>query len=200
MAREGLRTLVIGKKKLSEEAFLEFETGYREAKISILNRSERMQEVITNYLESDLELLGLTGVEDKLQDDVKLTLEQLKNAGLKIWMLTGDKVETATNIAISTKLISRSQSIISIEKGLSALSLSIITKVDLKIVQSIAEAADYIDSLRSKVDHCLVIDGQSLQFMTDNFRKEFIEITTLMPAVVCCRCSPTQKVEYPLVR
>ena len=53
--------------------------------------------VIAEYLESELELLGLTGVEDKLQDDVKLTLELLRNAGLKCWILTGDKMETATS-------------------------------------------------------------------------------------------------------
>jgi len=52
-------------------------------------------------LEEDLELLGTTGVEDKLQDNVALTIESIRHAGIKVWMLTGDKVETATCIAIS---------------------------------------------------------------------------------------------------
>jgi len=66
--------------------------------------------VVAKFLEHDLDLLGLTGVEDKLQDDVKSTLELLRNAGIKIWMLSGDKVETARCIAISTKLVARNQS------------------------------------------------------------------------------------------
>jgi len=68
-----------------------------------------MQNVVTKYLENDLELLGITGVEDKLQDDVSSTLELLRNAGINIWMLTGDKVETACCIGISSRLISRNQ-------------------------------------------------------------------------------------------
>jgi phospholipid-translocating ATPase len=75
-----------------------------------------MAGVVSKYLEHDLELLGLTGVEDKLQDDVKSTLELLRNAGIRIWMLTGDKVETARCIAISTKLVARGQYIHEIAK------------------------------------------------------------------------------------
>jgi phospholipid-translocating ATPase len=72
--------------------------------------------VVESCLESDLELLGLTGVEDKLQDGVRNTLELLRNAGLRIWMLTGDKIETATCIAVSSKLVSRNQNIHQISK------------------------------------------------------------------------------------
>ena len=62
-------------------------------------------------LERDMELLCVTGVEDKLQDNVRNTLEQLRNAGLKVWMLTGDKLETATCIAKSSRLVSKTQDI-----------------------------------------------------------------------------------------
>lgn len=75
-----------------------------------------MSRVVAEVLEQGLELLGLTGVEDKLQDDVKATLELLRNAGIKIWMLTGDKIETATCIAISTKLVARNQYIHQVAK------------------------------------------------------------------------------------
>jgi len=56
-----------------------------------------------------MECLGVTGVEDKLQEDVALTIEGLRSAGIQVWMLTGDKVETATCISISTGLKSRTQ-------------------------------------------------------------------------------------------
>lgn len=116
MAREGLRTLVMARKRLSPEAWQDFERQYSNAKISLEDRNEAMAAVVANLLENDLELLGVTGVEDKLQEDVKMTLELLRNAGLKIWMLTGDKIETATCIAISSKLVSRGQYIHQVAK------------------------------------------------------------------------------------
>jgi phospholipid-translocating ATPase len=58
-------------------------------------------------LESEMEFLGISGVEDKLQDNINFTLENLKNAGINIWMLTGDKMETAKCIAISSGLKSK---------------------------------------------------------------------------------------------
>lgn len=123
MAREGLRTLVVARKRLSEELYQEFESRYHVAKTSIADRTSAMNTVVNQVLEHDLELLGLTGVEDKLQDGVKSTLELLRNAGLKIWMLTGDKIETATCIAISSKLVARNQTIHQISKRKSDWSL-----------------------------------------------------------------------------
>ncbi|KAI8982002.1 phospholipid-translocating P-type ATPase [Mycotypha africana] len=178
MAREGLRTLVVAKKNLSEESYQEFTEKYHEAEVSLDDRKAMKQEVVANLLEANLELLGLTGVEDKLQEGVKNTLEQMRNAGLRIWMLTGDKIETATCIAISSKLISRNQGIHTVAR-----------------LKTSMEAADEIDNLRHKTDNCLVIDGESIQLCLDNFIDEFIEIVTLLPVVVCCRCSPTQKAE-----
>lgn len=116
MAREGLRTLVMARKKLSARQYEEFRQHYHEASVKLENRGDAMNAVVAEYLERDLELLGLTGVEDKLQDDVKSTLELLRNAGIKIWMLTGDKIETARCIGISTKLVARNQYIHEIAK------------------------------------------------------------------------------------
>lgn len=116
MAREGLRTLVMARKRLSENTYQEFKSRHHEASIQLEQRNEAMAAVVAQYLEHDLELLGLTGVEDKLQDDVKSSLELLRNAGIKIWMLTGDKVETARCIGISTKLVARNQYIHEVAK------------------------------------------------------------------------------------
>ncbi|KAG1099244.1 hypothetical protein G6F42_017861 [Rhizopus arrhizus] len=102
----------------------------------------------------------------------------MRNAGLKVWMLTGDKIETATCIAISSKLVSRNQGIHTISK-----------------IKTAMEAWDEIDNLRTKTDNCLVIDGESLQLCLDNYVDEFIDMVTLLPVVVCCRCSPTQKAD-----
>lgn len=116
MAREGLRTLVIGRKRLSGQRYWEFSAKYKSASALLQNRDKEMEGVVKEYLEHDLELLGVTGVEDKLQKDVKPSLELLRNAGIKIWMLTGDKVETARCVAVSAKLVARGQYIHTIAK------------------------------------------------------------------------------------
>ena len=117
MAREGLRTLVLGRKRLTAEQYRLFDLRYTQAQLSSSNRNEAVAAVIASELELELEVLALTGVEDKLQEDVKPTLELLRNAGLKIWMLTGDKIETATCIAMSSKLVARGQYIHQVSKS-----------------------------------------------------------------------------------
>jgi len=178
MAREGLRTLVVGRKRLTEERWKGFQVDYKNARVQIHARNEAMGKVIDEYLERDLELLGLTGVEDKLQEDVKPTLELLRNAGVKVWMLTGDKIETATCIAISSKLVARNQYIHQVAK-----------------LKTREQVRDMLDFLSSKLDCCLVIDGESLQLSLDNYHVEFIQLTTQLSSVVACRCSPTQKAD-----
>ncbi|KAI5803993.1 P-type ATPase-like protein [Peziza echinospora] len=178
MAREGLRTLVVGRKPLSPQKYQEFSDRYRAASLLLHNRDAEMQQVIGGYLERDLELLGVTGVEDKLQRDVKPSLELLRNAGIKIWMLTGDKVETARCVAVSAKLVARGQYIHTIAK---------LKHKDL--------AYDNIEFLRNKPDSALLIDGESLALYLDKLRDEFISIAVQLPAVIACRCTPTQKAD-----
>jgi phospholipid-translocating ATPase len=177
MAREGLRTLVVAKKVISEEMYLDFEQRLAKAKLSLKDRNQKIQSIVET-LEKDLELICLTGVEDKLQQNVRTTLETLRNAGIKIWMLTGDKLETATCIAKSSKLVSREQDIYS-----------------FKTVETRDEARNEINNFRRKVDTALVILGQSLEVVLKYYEQEFIEIVLTCPAVVVCRCSPTQKAQ-----
>ncbi|KAI0744486.1 aminophospholipid-transporting P-type ATPase [Earliella scabrosa] len=178
MAREGLRTLVMARRRLGEQAYAHFKEQHHQASIRLEGRNEAMAAVVAELLEHDLELLGLTGVEDKLQDEVKSTLELLRNAGIKIWMLTGDKIETATCIAISTKLVARNQYIHQVAK-----------------LKTSDQVRDQLEFLQNKLDCCLVIDGESLQLCLNMFKNEFIEIATKLSAVVACRCSPTQKAD-----
>ncbi|KAI0424795.1 phospholipid-translocating P-type ATPase [Xylaria sp. FL1042] len=178
MAREGLRTLVVGRKRLSLDQYREFSKCHQDASLAINGREATMQRVIARFLENDLELLGVTGVEDKLQKDVKPSLELLRNAGIKIWMLTGDKVETARCVAVSSKLVARGQYIYTVAK---------LKRKD--------NAQDHLDFLRSKPDSCLLIDGESLSLFLTHFSTEFISVAVQLPTVVACRCSPTQKAD-----
>jgi phospholipid-translocating ATPase len=178
MAREGLRTLVIGRKSLSEKLYESFREKYEEASASMLNRDAEMQKIISHYLESDLELLGLTGVEDKLQKDVKSSIELLRNAGIKIWMLTGDKVETARCVSVSAKLISRGQYVHTITRMIRP-----------------ERAMDALEYLRVNKNSCLLIDGESLGLYLRHYRQEFFNIVVHLPCVIACRCTPQQKAD-----
>uniref|UniRef100_A0A8C7DXQ0 Phospholipid-transporting ATPase n=1 Tax=Naja naja TaxID=35670 RepID=A0A8C7DXQ0_NAJNA len=175
MAREGLRTLVVAKKSLTEEQYQDFESRYNQAKLSIHDRTLKVAAVVES-LEREMELLCLTGVEDQLQADVRPTLEMLRNAGIKIWMLTGDKLETATCIAKSSHLVSRTQDI-----------------HIFRPVTSRGEAHLELNAFRRKHDCALVISGDSLEVCLKYYEHEFVELACQCPAVVCCRCSPTQK-------
>ncbi|XP_054020140.1 probable phospholipid-transporting ATPase IIB isoform X3 [Dryobates pubescens] len=175
MAREGLRTLVVAKKSLTEEQYQDFESRYNQAKLSLHDRSLKVAAVVES-LEREMELLCLTGVEDQLQADVRPTLEMLRNAGIKIWMLTGDKLETATCIAKSSHLVSRTQ--------------------DIHIFRPVTtrgEAHLELNAFRRKHDCALVISGDSLEVCLRYYEHELVELACQCPAVVCCRCSPTQK-------
>ncbi|XP_056679525.1 probable phospholipid-transporting ATPase IIB isoform X4 [Monodelphis domestica] len=175
MAREGLRTLVVAKKSLTEEQYQDFENRYSQAKLSIHDRTLKVAAVVES-VEREMELLCLTGVEDQLQADVRPALEMLRNAGIKIWMLTGDKLETATCIAKSSHLVSRTQ--------------------DIHIFRPVTnrgEAHLELNAFRRKHDCALVIAGDSLEVCLKYYEHELVELACQCPAVVCCRCSPTQK-------
>ncbi|XP_029184448.2 probable phospholipid-transporting ATPase IIA isoform X1 [Acropora millepora] len=177
MAREGLRTLVVAKKVLTEDHYQDFEHRYNQAKLNISDRATKVMDV-QRTLEHDLELLCLTGVEDKLQIDVRPTLEMLRNAGIKIWMLTGDKLETATCIAQSSRLVARNQMIHT-----------------FKQISNRSEAHLELNSLRRKNDCALIIKGDSLDVCLRHYEHEFVELACNCPVVVCCRCSPQQKAD-----
>ncbi|XP_052868302.1 probable phospholipid-transporting ATPase IIB isoform X1 [Anopheles cruzii] len=177
MAREGLRTLVVAKKVLGEDQYNDFVMRYNAAKVSVTDRVTKVAAVIES-LEREMELLCLTGVEDRLQERVRPTLELLRNAGIKIWMLTGDKLETATCIAKSSHLVGRNQSVHVLK--------SVLTRTDAHLE---------LNQFRRKQDCALVVSGESLEVCLQYYQPEFMELATACPAVVCCRCSPTQKAQ-----
>ncbi|CAI4223113.1 unnamed protein product [Auanema sp. JU1783] len=178
MAREGLRTLVVAKKILSQAELEQFDRAYHTAKMSITDRTNNMASVVNRLLEKDLQLLCLTGVEDRLQDQVTTSLELLRNAGIKIWMLTGDKLETAICIAKSSGLFSRTDNVHVFGP-----------------VQNRTDAHAELNALRRKSDVALVMQGSALNVCLQYYEAEVAELVCACTAVVCCRCSPEQKAQ-----
>jgi len=143
----GLRTLVFTQKIVSEEFYQKWQYEYNEARTSLDNRNDKVLEIM-GKLEQNMDFLAVTGVEDLLQDDVCNTIESLRNAGIKIWMLTGDKVETATCISISAGLKSKANK--------------------LFFIRDKAKEKDYVVNELKKIEFnitqtVLIIDGDCLE-------------------------------------
>ena len=184
LATKGLRTLVLTQKLISEKEFNDWNKEYNEALTSMNNRKEKILNVIKK-LENNMDFLCVTGVEDLLQDDVSTTIDNLRNAGMKLWMLTGDKIETAICISISTGIKSKNQKIFTLKYE------------DLNHENKLTEITSLknilIEYNKLIYSYIFIIDGDSLDIALNNCEKEFFNIIIKSPSVVCCRCSPTQK-------
>uniref|UniRef100_A0A672TC06 Phospholipid-transporting ATPase n=1 Tax=Sinocyclocheilus grahami TaxID=75366 RepID=A0A672TC06_SINGR len=140
----------------------------------------------SNKLGPNLQLLGATAIEDKLQDKVPETIETLMKADIKIWILTGDKQETAINIGHSCKLLTKNMGLLVInEDTLDA------TRETLSHHCSMLG-----DALHKENDFALIIDGKTLKYaLTFGARQYFLDLALSCKAVICCRVSPLQKSE-----
>ena len=154
---------------LLPEEYEDWKKIYDEANLRLYERHQAIRNA-AELLEKDLEFLGVTGVEDKLQDNVCNTIESMRYAGIKIWMLTGDKVETAKCIAISAGIKSIEQDIYEIKDN----------EDEIEIHQ---QMLDY----SKKHNSVLLIEGGALTKMLDKHEKFFFDIATEAPAVICCR-------------
>ncbi|XP_041974291.1 probable phospholipid-transporting ATPase IIB [Aricia agestis] len=172
LAADGLRTLVVAMRTLTQTEYDEFEMEYREARLS-RNRSERIAAAVSK-LQRGLTLLALTGVEDRLADYVPRTLRMLRAAGVKVWMLTGDKLETALCIARSLQLGGGARWVTAAQRT------------------SRQHAYALLDDLR-RDDANLIIEGESLEVCLNSYEEEFVCALQRCSGVVVARCSPTQK-------
>ena len=103
-AEEGLRTLYLAKREIEDSEYKAWNEKSKEAKLALSEREERVAEVDA-LIEKNLKLIGSTAIEDRLQDDVPDTIKFAKSAGIKVWVLTGDKIETAINIGVAAGLL-----------------------------------------------------------------------------------------------
>jgi phospholipid-translocating P-type ATPase (flippase) len=192
-AEEGLRTLVLAKLELDVPVYTKWAEQYREASCAIVRRGEQMAEV-AELIEVNLELVGTTAIEDKLQAGVPQCIELLSTAGIKIWVLTGDKQETAINIGFACALLHND------------LGLFMFDDATENNIQAILQT--YLGDARNvyQQDLGLVIQGGMLDFVlpgddaeeneaTEEVAQAFLALATRCRAVICCRVSPLQKAQ-----
>uniref|UniRef100_A0A8C7H8G8 Phospholipid-transporting ATPase n=1 Tax=Oncorhynchus kisutch TaxID=8019 RepID=A0A8C7H8G8_ONCKI len=184
-AREGLRTLCIAKRVLEEEEYEVWLKRHAFAETSIENREELLLES-AQRLETNLTLLGATGIVDRLQEEVPETIEALQRAGVKVWVLTGDKQETAINIACACKLLRSTDHLLTANCGSKEACKALL--LELRAEMECGEAAEGTSGFT------LVIDGRTLEFaLQEDLKGDFLELSRCCRAVICCRSTPLQK-------
>uniref|UniRef100_A0AAX7UB52 Phospholipid-transporting ATPase n=1 Tax=Astatotilapia calliptera TaxID=8154 RepID=A0AAX7UB52_ASTCA len=184
-ATEGLRTLCFAVADISESSYQQWLEIHHRACTSLQNRALKLEESY-ELIEKNLQLLGATAIEDKLQDKVPETIETLMKADIKIWILTGDKQETAINIGHSCKLLTKNMGMIVINED----------TLD-RTRETLSHHCGMLgDSLYKENDFALIIDGKTLKYaLTFGVRQYFLDLALSCKAVICCRVSPLQKSE-----
>lgn len=202
-AEAGLRTLVVAYRELPEEEFKSWEEEFLKAQTSVTADRDSLVDAAADEIERDLTLLGATAVEDKLQKGVPECIEKLANAGIKIWVLTGDKMETAINIGYACSLLRQgmkqivitldSPDILDMEKRGNKDAVAKVSAASVR--EQIGDGMSQLSSSNeSSVSFALIIDGKSLSFALDkNLENSFLELALGCASVICCRSSPKQK-------
>ncbi|EDW57650.1 phospholipid-transporting ATPase VD isoform X1 [Drosophila virilis] len=194
-AREGLRILVMAKRSLNAADYTDWWARHQEIEMSLENRERRLRESFAK-LESNLTLLGATGIEDRLQDGVPETIASLLSAGISVWVLTGDKPETAINIAYSAKLFTQQMELIKLTaRSRDAAETAINFYLTEMRNAKASNSTGYILAPRCK-PRALVVDGKTLTFILDPKSKlilPFLKLAKGCASVLCCRSTPLQK-------
>ncbi|KAG5835133.1 hypothetical protein ANANG_G00268910 [Anguilla anguilla] len=207
-AGEGLRTLVLAYKDLEEEYLQDWKQRHHEASTALENREELLDDLYEE-IEKDLLLLGATAIEDKLQDGVPQTIEQLSKADIKIWVLTGDKQETAENIGYSCNMLREEMSDIFIVAGHSPEEVAEeLRNARRKMKPDAGDEPPFIKGgilgKKTKVvaeenvdgEYALVINGHSLAYALEkSLCLELLRTACMCKTVICCRVTPLQKAQ-----
>ena len=196
----GFRTLFIAMKILSQEEYDKFNFALKEAQMALENKDQKVAKVYES-IEKDLFLLGTTIVEDKLQDLVPETIRDLRLAKIKVWMLTGDKMNTAYNIGLSCNLISKNMKTFNIcgkekkkNEKLEDINKEQREKVILDFGKEYNGFRNQYSSLE-KPSFGILVDEKALLTISesDDIQNIFLDIAKDAEAVICCRVSPLQK-------
>lgn len=197
-ATDGLRCLVMGQKILSGKDFHNWHDQWKKAKL--LSGHEKIQTLdqLAETIETNLDLVGCTGIEDKLQQGVPETIELLISAGIRIWVLTGDKEETAIEIGKSCSLIQKNMNVIKLSSDSQDEVARKLYEYD-RMYQLKSTSFKLLDRLYKtmSLESSVVIDGKTLAwiFADKNLQEIFFKLGFVSVSCICCRVSPSQKME-----
>ncbi|RZC48296.1 hypothetical protein C5167_041254 [Papaver somniferum] len=194
-AEDGLRTLAFAYRRIQPEEYESWNSIFTKAKTTIGPGREGLLERASEMIEKNMILVGAVAVEDKLQNGVPECIDKLAQAGLKIWLLTGDKRETAVNIGFACSLLRHDmiQFHVSLSKKTEANNVekAMIEEVVLQIQTAYQLTFEESDD---EIPFALVIDGKALELaLRTDVKDQFLRLATTCASVICCRVSPKQK-------
>eukprot|EP00359_Climacostomum_virens_P007126 CAMPEP_0204906754 /NCGR_PEP_ID=MMETSP1397-20131031/6140_1 /ASSEMBLY_ACC=CAM_ASM_000891 /TAXON_ID=49980 /ORGANISM="Climacostomum Climacostomum virens, Strain Stock W-24" /LENGTH=959 /DNA_ID=CAMNT_0052075759 /DNA_START=213 /DNA_END=3089 /DNA_ORIENTATION=- len=212
-ANEGFRTLAYACRPLDADFFTAWNVKYQEALNNVENRKAALESCALD-VECDLTFLGCVAYEDKLQDGVPDTIYDLRQANIKIWMLTGDKLGTAISIGKSCRLIEENMLLLLCREQ----PIRETYHTFLKITKDIEDNNQDIEN-RKNVAFC--IEGKSIGYMfyddsdplmrkkyheiannpeliemAATMRQVFLDFAVECHSVICCRASPMEKASF----
>lgn len=184
-AKIGLRVLMAAVRTLGEEEYNDWLDDHNHA-VNALEKRDKLLMDSYNRIENKMKLVGATGIEDRLQEGVPDAIARLREAGIVVWVLTGDKQETAINIAYSCRLFSQDMEVIKLNaRSRDAAESSISLYLD-----------QCKNSTLAREKRALVVDGKTLIYILDkraNIQHLFLNLTKMCSAVLACRATPLQK-------
>ncbi|KAF9481771.1 phospholipid-translocating P-type ATPase [Pholiota conissans] len=196
-ANNGLRTLCISYRYLEEDEYLNWSRVYDNATNAIENREEEIDKA-NEQIEHSLLILGATALEDKLQEGVPEAIEMLHRAGIKLWILTGDKLQTAIEIGYSCNLLKNDMDLMILSANSPEQTRSQL-EAGLNKIASVLGPPSWDIRKRgfipgAQASFAVVIDGETLRHaLTPELKPLFLNLGTQCETVVCCRVSPAQK-------
>ncbi|XP_069603132.1 phospholipid-transporting ATPase IG isoform X3 [Ranitomeya imitator] len=207
-ALEGYRTLCVAYKELSQEEYNKMNKQLDEAKMALQEREEKLARVFDD-IEDGMHLLGATAVEDRLQEQAAETIEALHAAGMKVWVLTGDKMETAKSTCYACRLFQNTTELLELttksveeyERKEDRLQ-ELLLEYHRKLVQEAPKLKGSVKrSWTGSQDYGLIIDGSTLSLIlnsncsSSHYKNIFLQICLKCTAVLCCRMAPLQKAQ-----
>ncbi|GMI93611.1 Aminophospholipid ATPase 5 [Hibiscus trionum] len=193
-AEDGLRTLAFAYREIEAAEYESWNTKFTQAKATIGPEREELLEQGSEMIENNLILLGVVAVEDKLQEGVPECIDKLAQAGLKIWLLTGDKRETAINIGFACSLLRPDMMQFHLSSSREAESNNEVKAMEEDILQQIQSSYKLLCEEGKEAQFGLVIDGKALEIaLSGDVKDEFLQLAVNCASVICCRVSPKQK-------
>ncbi|XP_016062725.1 PREDICTED: phospholipid-transporting ATPase IG isoform X7 [Miniopterus natalensis] len=209
-AMDGYRTLCVAFKEIAPDDYERIDRQLMEAKMALQDREEKLGKVFDD-IETNMNLIGATAVEDKLQDQAAETIEALHAAGLKVWVLTGDKMETAKSTCYACRLFQTSTELLELttktieesERKEDRLH-ELLIEYRKKLVHEFPKSTRSLKKTwTEQQEYGLIIDGSTLSLIlnsshdssSNNYKSIFVQICMKCTAVLCCRMAPLQKAQ-----
>ncbi|KAI9001934.1 hypothetical protein BC832DRAFT_533113, partial [Gaertneriomyces semiglobifer] len=199
-ATEGLRTLLLASRKIPPDEYAAFSQAYHQASCALVDRENLLSQCFVS-IEKGLSLVGASAIEDRLQDGVPEVVGRLREAGIRVWVLTGDKIETAINIGFASNLLSGGMTLVIIKgsSGVNSDADKVAPAQHRKQVTlpALAPKPQTASPQKPQQEIALIIDGDAIHDVMEckENQMNFLKFATRCKSVICCRVSPKQKAQ-----